>query len=518
MENEQQRPPAEEAKDERKYCNFEHIQNITAYCNVCASYVCESCQIESHFNHDMIHLEAECFKKFSEYKKVVYDTQVTLKQYEKAADMQSVDEILSAINSKVEKKFNELIERILAYKDKMMNELIESQEIQEAINERKYRLEENLATLKGIQTDAQNLIEKIQADFTNRRYIILFERDANAEIKPLQKRLQDWKSQAASNPLKIQQLGADLCVKVTESEKKLKSLIKVMHYSHPPPQPLYDFNNENNKLMLFDMHKKSPRVICLQRDCYIPYHYSSTHLGSKIYFVGGDDDGYRKDCYAASIKKRTITQLANLNVERRDHTLVPFHISKLIYCMGGYNKFTGVLNSVEKYQISQNRWTSIPSLLEKRQWPGGCQFNDRFLYCFGGSRLDTIERLDTSNEEKGWESVVTTKKCEAWVGMSACGAIQISPGEILIFGGCVKKDTDEVFAFDPETRTFSVKAKMPMPSLFCQAGAMIADNYIGAIGWRNDHIYIYDTVKDAWTLIEADKYQMEEFVECQRKR
>ena len=441
------------------------------------------------------------------------DVQVALKQFEKASEAHSIDEVLSKINDKIEKHFSELIEKILSYKDKIVKDIMESPEIQGTINERKYKLDESLQTLKAIQIDVQNLIEKVQDDFNNHRYILLYERNSATEIQPLKKRLQDWRSQAASNPLKIQQLANDLCLSIKVTDQKLKSLIKASHYSHPAPQPVYDFNNENNKLLLVDMNNKSVKIVQLQGEHHIPYHFSVTLLGGKLYFVGGDEDGYKKECYSASIKKRTMTKLADISVERRNHTLAPFHVCRKIYCVGGYNKSQGVLNSVEKYDVSRNVWTAIAPMLEKRQWPGACQFNDKYLYCFGGSGLDTIERINISEEEKGWENIVLPKKPDGWIGKSALAAVQAGTGEILIFGGCVKKDVEDAFIFDPETKTMTKKLNMPIASLFCQMGPVVSGDLVGTVGWRNDNIYIYDTSKNSWTLIEADKYQMEEFAE-----
>ena len=291
-------------------------------------------------------------------------------------------------------------------------------------------------------------------------------------------------------------------------------LAKIKSVSRPGPQFIYDFSNESNKLLLFDMQKQTSQVLNLAPQIHIPYHYSSTLLGSKVYFAGGDDDGYRKESFAISIKKRDIKQLSDLHVERRNHTLAAFHVSKIVYSIGGYNKAQGVLNVAEKYAVSDGQWRVIAPLKEKRQWPGLCPFNNVFLYCFAGSELGSIERLDTLNEEKGWEFVMIAGKAEGWCARAACAAIQINPNEILVFGGCVKKDVDDAYVFDPETRNFARKTKLPAPSLFCQMTPVISGPLLGIIGWRNETVYVYNIQKDEWCLIPADKYLPEEFTEC----
>ncbi len=504
-------PLPQKQEKERKYCNFAHIQNASAYCTVCGSYVCETCQIENHFNHDMIQLEVECLKKYSEYKKIVYDTQVTLKQYEKMAEGQSVDEVLNGITAKVASKFDELIEKILAYKEKLIKQLLDNPEVQQAIDEKKNKQDEAVQTLCGIQTEAQNLMEKVHGDLTDKHYIILYERDSLTEIGTLRKRLQEWKSRASANPLKIQQLGSDIAVEMKPSEGKLGALVKIRNYSRPPMQLLYDFNNENSKLLLFDLQKKASQTISLGLDSQIPFHFSAAMLGSKIYFVGGDDNGYRKDCYAVSYTKKTVKKLNDLNVERRNHALVALHISRVLYTAGGYNKDKGYLASVEKYVVAEGKWREIAPLPQKREWVSLCQYNSRYIYSFAGSGQEAVDRLDVNCEEKGWESVTITKASDGWGPRSACASIQISPMEILVFGGCAKKDVDDVFVFYPETRTFERRKNMPAPSLFCQMGPVIAGPLVGIMGWRNELVYIYNTVMNEWTTIDQDKYTPPDF-------
>lgn len=495
---------------ERSYCNFDHIQSVSAYCNACASYICEDCQIASHFNHDMVNLEFECFKKFSEYKSTAYNVKVMLKQYDKALSGQSIDESLSSLTSKVNSLFNELIESILAYKEKVLKELFESKEVQDAIKERSDSINVNMQILQQISADAESLLASIQEELNNKRHILIHERDAETELKPLQDRLREWKQKSATNPLKIQDLEQDLCIDCRPSDAKLKNFVNLSYRSHPSQQSLYKLNEYTNMLLLHNFVSRNSSLVKIDTTLHVPYHYSSAVLGSRIYFVGGDDDGYRKDCYAVPLDYGVLLWLEDLHTERRGHAVVPFHAQQLLFAVGGYNKTQGILDSVERYDPEADQWTDFPPMLNKRQWPGACQFNSQYLYCFGAFKVDVIERIDIT-EGKSWEAVALAKKPEEWRAFSACVAIQVSPNEVLIMGGCHEKDSDRVFMYNHKAKTLAAKTTMPVPSLFCQAIPVVSGSRIAVIGWRNEILYIYDTAADKWTLVDPAEYQVPEF-------
>ena len=244
---------------------------------------------------------------------------------------------------------------------------------------------------------------------------------------------------------------------------------------------------------------------------HIPFHYNSNILDSKIYFAGYDNNGYRKDCKAISKTKNYIQKQIDLNVDRRNHGLIALHIVRIIYCVGGYNKRDGVLKSVERYNFSNPYWIRIAPLNERRQWTGVCQFNNKHVYCFGGSNLASIERLDILNEDNGWELTTLTSNEGGWIGRSACAAIQIDPCKILIFGGCSRRDLDDSMLFCPATGSMEKCAKLPCSSLFCQLSPAISNQHVGIIGWRNENIYLYNIQKNSWDCIEQTVYSLPDF-------
>jgi len=488
-------------EQERTYCSIEHTQSIVAYCASCDSYICDNCQ-EPHIYHEVQHLEAECLKIFCKYKKLQYETDAIAKEYESHSASYS-----KVLKEKLSNNFDRLITELIGIKEKRIKELVDSEEVQAAMKEFQSNAQIHI-NLQSIQADVEKLLKQIKSDFDNRRYIHLFERNVARELEQIRKRVKEWKELVAKSR---KDFVDDIKVNMINIEKKLSSLINISYVSRPSPQFVYNFDNVTNKLLLYDMRNRTTQIISFGSHFHIPFHYSSAILDTKIYFAGGDDDGYRKDCYALSFTKRYVQKLMDLNIERRNHGLIALHIARMLYCVGGYNKRDGVLKSVERYNFANGRWIQVAPLNEGRQWAGVCQFNNEDIYCFGGSNLDSIERLNILNEEAGWELIKVADNKGGWTARSACAAIQIDPCRILIFGGCARHDLDDAMVYYPTTKTTKHCAKLPLPSLFCQLSPVISNQYVGIIGWRNEDIYLYNMQRDTWDCIEQTVYSLPDF-------
>eukprot|EP00826_Nyctotherus_ovalis_P004473 TRINITY_DN10972_c0_g1_i7.p1 TRINITY_DN10972_c0_g1~~TRINITY_DN10972_c0_g1_i7.p1 ORF type:complete len:410 (+),score=113.36 TRINITY_DN10972_c0_g1_i7:66-1295(+) len=400
-----------------------------------------------------------------------------------------------------------LITELIGLKEKRIKELVDSEEVQTTIKEAQSNVKIQV-DIEYIQTDVEKLLKQIKSDFDNRRYIDLFERNVSRELGQIRKRIKEWKELVVESK---KDFVEDIKVNMTSIEKKLNSLVTISYVSRPSPQFIYNFDNVTNKLLLYDMRNRTTQIVCFGAHFHIPFHYSSAILDNKIYFTGGDDDGYRNDCYALSITKKYIQKLMDLNVERRNHGLIALHIVRVLYCVGGYNKRDGALKSVERYSFASARWVPIAPLNERRQWAGVCQFNNKHIYCFGGSNLSSIERLDILNEEEGWELMGTGDTVSPWAGRSACAAIQVDPYRILVFGGCARHDLDDASMYYPTTGKIKKCAKLPSPSLFCQLSPAISNQYVGIIGWRNEIVYLYNIQRDRWDCIEQAVYSLPDF-------
>ena len=60
-------------------------------------------------------------------------------------------------------------------------------------------------------------------------------------------------------------------------------------------------------------------------------------------------------------------------------------VSDQIYCLGGKGKFV-MFKTIEKYLIAEDRWVEIRTQLNYARYFGSCcQFQDRYIYIFGGT-------------------------------------------------------------------------------------------------------------------------------------
>lgn len=92
--------------------------------------------------------------------------------------------------------------------------------------------------------------------------------------------------------------------------------------------------------------------------------------------------------------RSTLVALKPMKTSRADHAL---HIEgNSIFVLGGmrFSKDGGKksgqlvsLNSCESYSIEKDEWTEMESFEHARQQFSVCQFNDKFLFIFGGKKL-----------------------------------------------------------------------------------------------------------------------------------
>lgn len=149
-----------------------------------------------------------------------------------------------------------------------------------------------------------------------------------------------------------------------------------MHFSsvYIPPQkcyyllggPLDDsfriFKNENEPIA---RGKPSPRP---KNFCSILYNQN------KLYIFGGYDDIQKKQCRSCElydIIKGEWSLLPDMNQERSQATAC-FLDSTSIYVFGGYNRNKGTLQSIERYNLLENRFDLLDITLKEPLRRAGC--------------------------------------------------------------------------------------------------------------------------------------------------
>jgi hypothetical protein len=122
---------------------------------------------------------------------------------------------------------------------------------------------------------------------------------------------------------------------------------------------------------------------------------------------------------------------------------------KFIYIIGGSNDKDTMITECEKFDVFNHKWHNMPAMNHPRGNPGTIISKDRkYLYAFQGfvnnssemayrnkqsEALDTVERLDLTNEALGWHQIhlnedLAPKGCFQMFHME-------NSDKVLIFGG-----------------------------------------------------------------------------------
>lgn len=77
-----------------------------------------------------------------------------------------------------------------------------------------------------------------------------------------------------------------------------------------------------------------------------------------------------------------------MKISRADHAIL--YIKGQIYVFGGMtgnDSHIKTLNTCEVYTIKDDTWQDVPALSHARQSFSVCQFNEKYIFAFGGKVL-----------------------------------------------------------------------------------------------------------------------------------
>ena len=148
-----------------------------------------------------------------------------------------------------------------------------------------------------------------------------------------------------------------------------------------------------------------------------------------------------------------IKKLANMNIARCGHTMISD--GKYLYAVGGEN-----LNSVERYDIENDVWEILPSMICKRMYPI-LHINNGYLYAFFGKYSNgeypcSIERLNLNyadtNIKRGWEMIIFSNPKNLDVNIYGSAVLEVN-GMLYFFGGNVNEvSTNKIFFYNFERK------------------------------------------------------------------
>ena len=501
--------PAQSPAPQKKYCNERHIQSIISYCKTCRVYICETCQMEEHFAHEIEFLEVEASRIVSEYQKLYYEARTKLKQCEYLLANKSKDEILSNLSSRVSKTFDELITKIIEMKERKIKELMGSNEVQKYLLEYEKIEEHKLLVVKEIEIDAAKMFQQAKEGVEKKNFIQIFELNSGEEIADYRGRLAKEDTNPTHELLSLQDNLKSMEIRVDMNY--LQDIYNKIDIIFPLTEAKYSyyFDNECNQLILFNMESKKFKQTGIMSDkIQIPYHFSSYLLGSDIYFIGGDDDGYRADASKLSLDTWKLTELPQIPGPRRNCGLSALS-NQLLFVIGGFCNPEGLLGDCQMLDIHYNKWYPLPTLNVPRQYPGSCVFNKSIIFVFGDGE-GTIERLNFGHSfnmlpllpQLAWDIVTLTPPLPSWTDTprSGPGVVQLSDTQIMLFGGCRKLDFKDVYIYNVDSGELREWVELPEGGLFYQHSVVKGLQYLSSVDYRRKRFYCYDIYGKVWTI------------------
>ncbi|CAI2361905.1 unnamed protein product [Moneuplotes crassus] len=131
------------------------------------------------------------------------------------------------------------------------------------------------------------------------------------------------------------------------------------------------------------------------------------------------------------------------------------YLNGLIYTFGGYDSYDKVqLNTCEYYNIEENKWYSNDSvkLTTNRSQSSACILDDETIFIFGGfnkesGTLCSVEKFDVKTNK------ITSMSLTMPNPLRRFSSIKISTSKILLIGGVERMDkvSDAVYCFDLDT-------------------------------------------------------------------
>ena len=104
-----------------------------------------------------------------------------------------------------------------------------------------------------------------------------------------------------------------------------------------------------------------------------------------LLLTGGWKDGVRGDCWLLDLVNKTSTQMPSSATARRYHRSV--FLGDYIYVVGGKDFSDKTIGSVERFDLKQRQWSSLPDMPQPVFGPAAISYGHR-VYVFGGRVAD----------------------------------------------------------------------------------------------------------------------------------
>lgn len=397
--------------------------------------------------------------------------------------------------------------------------------------------------LLNVQRELVRRLQDLRAESQEQTQQLRKLKETNAQIQLEMQTLLAEKAGMADRTSKLRQEGEELKRRLEDQRAESSKLnMENMYYKtkletqrgrmsasvvsyQPEPQPpsqsqsqqkkqqqhthLHYFVPLSNVLQLYTLaDNKGLKYVVTEHKLYD--NFDSIQLPGKIYLCGGYNIAscqISRETYEYNLSvppSIPILRKADMITGRSCHKLVAVG-EKSLYCLGGQVK-AEYFNLCECFDILNDKWMPIASLMEKKANVAAAAFEDRVIYTFGGFNgkpLDTIEKLQIAEDK--WNRL-KIDKADNWGPRFGAGCLQINATTILIWGGlnADKVSTSNCYYFSPKTEhvtalssTISLRAK----EWFFMRSPIIHHDQLLAFGFHSTQLHRFNIPKQSWDII-----------------
>jgi len=494
-----------------------HLAPVDSFCTQCKTNVCKHCIQRAHFDHiDAMQYRAkEVLDLVNILTKVKAQTSKSMHIQTAIIRLQNVEAIAKEQEDLIRKAYAQLDAFTKAHKQDLLWKIRLSKfvtKLREMFNDAKSKRAQLEVHRKEYADRIKKLLDaQIKGKYTPDLIILA----GVEEIEKQKKEMESYKTLGAELQKYIDlvnKLAATQSM-YTQEKVKLRDICQ-LDTSKLAGENLYLVKKNSSEIWSYCPDTKKSEKIALVPLYTAPLNFGIVEIDKFLYVIGGN----RQDSMGVNIFLDTLTKI---DLESKTHTALPSMKNKRrragavsvknkeIYVMGG-DRENEFLDSCEKYDIEKKEWTVMPPMTEAKINVSAGVFTDRVIYCFGGFSkancdLDTIEMLDTLNA-KAWEKVKLSNP-QYWSPVQNMGVIQISPSEMLLFGGMrVRKETNQSLIFKVSDGKFEKAADMAGSDTFLQERPKMMSIFVYAFGCHHGDLHVFNTKTRTWGIVPSAEW------------
>ena len=251
------------------------------------------------------------------------------------------------------------------------------------------------------------------------------------------------------------------------------------------PDEVFIFQKDSKMVSIINLPQKNVNHKYVDFKSNFPHNFQMIQIGNqpRVFMIGGGDFKsmpdtmfqchellkipYSQDMQRFSLK---FSERKKMKYPRHGHSLCAI-ANKYILVTGSRKEVNNSQLRVEIYDIDMDDWLELSSLNMGRHYHSSTNFNNQFVYVFGGilnqtkKYTNTVERLKFSRTDfnSPWERMqidqphLYLNPTDIISARQGAGMCQLSPNELLIVGGFSGRFSSDYYIMDMNKSTGNVE-------------------------------------------------------------